>query len=276
MSVGANVSNADKAVSAAERRKLPVPDAVYEAQRLRTAVFETGRTPDPERPALPDTAAEAAEVIRQHAEALRLADVTRRAANLFSEEADTRYVQATIDAVPAWVAGLEKEFTALVTTVRKAAAKLPEDLSRIDARRMNWNNPVHTVAHEKASGAVAQLEQLVSDRADIAQVAGSDGGRDNALYAVAAMPDPTTERVMAEDWKQLSPAISRWRELRGQPVARWVYLVRQQELTLSLATPGEVRQRSAVVERWRDAGHAARAANTRKGAEANVRELLTA
>lgn len=274
MFVGANVSNADKAVTAAERRKLPVPDAVYEAQRLRTAVFDTGQTPDPERPPLPDTAAEAAEVIRQHAEALRLADVTRRAANLFSEEADLRYIRATAEAVPAWVAGLQKEYATLVDVVTKAAAKLPAELALVDARRMNWNNPVHTVAYNKAEGAVSQLEQLVSDRADIAQVAGSDGGRDNALYAVAALPDPDAERVVAEDWKQLSPAIAQWRELRQQPVARWVYLVRQQELTLSLATPGEVRQRSTQVERWRDAGHAMRSASSRAGAKAAVAQYL--
>ncbi|WP_069627131.1 hypothetical protein [Streptomyces niveus] len=273
MFVGANVHNADTAISAARRRQLPVPKAVQEARRLRAAVFETGQTPNPERPALPETADQAAEVIRQHAEALRLADVTRQAARLFSEEADLRYIQATRDAVPDWVAGLDKEFTTLVGVVRKAAAKLPEDVS---SERLDWNNPVHTVAYAKAEGAVAQLEQMVSDRADIAQVAGSDGGRDNALFAVAALPEPTTERVMREDWRQLHPIIDRWRELRHQPVSRWVHLVRQGELTLTLATPGEVRGRSVQVQRWRDAGHARRAATSLKGAEANVAQALAA
>lgn len=271
MFVGANVHDASKAVTAAERRKLPVPDAVYEARRIQQAVFDTGRTPDPERPALPDTAAGTADVIRQHAEALRLADVTRRAANLFSDDADLGFIRAARDAVPGWVAGLQKEFATLVGVVRKAADKLPEDIS---AERLNWNNPVHTVAYGKAEGAVAQLEQLVSDRADIARVAGSDGGRDNALYAVAALPDPTVERVMNDDWAQLHPVIATWRDLHQQPVARWVHLVRQGELALSLATPGEVRQRSAQVQRWRDAGHALRSGLTRNGGQAAAEQYL--
>lgn len=273
MFVGANVHDASKAVSAAERRKLPVPDAVYEARRIQQAVFDTGHKPDPERPALPDTAADTEEVIRRHAEALRLADVTRRAADLFRDEADLRYIQAARDAVPAWVAGLGKEFTTLVGVVRKAADKLPHDVS---SERINWNNPVHTVAYGKAEGAVAQLEQLVSDRADIARAAGSDGGRDNALFAVAALPDPTVERVMSDDWRQLSPVIATWRDLSRQPVARWVHLVRQDELTLQLATPGEVRERSTQVERWRDAGHALRSGLTAKGGQAAATEYLAA
>ncbi|MFF0746577.1 hypothetical protein ACFYVL_39930 [Streptomyces sp. NPDC004111] len=273
MFVGVNVHDASKAVTAAERRKLPVPEEVYEARRIQQAVFDTGRTPDPERPALPDTAADAAEVIRQHAEALRLADVTRRAAGLFSDDADLRYIRAARDAVPAWVAGLDREFTTLVGVVRKAAAKLPHDVS---AERINWNNPVHTVAYGKAEGAVSQLEQLVSDRADIARVAGSDGGRDNALFAVAALPEPSIERVMSDDWRQLYPVITAWRDLAKQPVARWVHLVRQDELRLSLATPGEVRQRAVQVERWRDAGHAKRSGLTVKGGQDAAQQYLAA
>ena len=77
------------------------------------------------------------------------------------------------------------------------------------------------------------------------------------------------------DWQQLSPAISRWRELKQQPVARWVYLSRLEELTLSLATPGEVRQRVVQVERWRDAGHARRSALTLAGGQAAVQQYLS-
>lgn len=276
MFVGASVHNAASAVTAAERRKLPVPEAVYEARRIQQAVFDTGHTPDPERPALPDTAADTEEVIRQHAEALRLADVTRRAASLFSDEADLRFIQAARDAVPAWVAGLDKEFTTLVGVVRKAADKLPQDITLVDSARLDWGNPIHSTAYTKAEGAVAQLEQLVSDRADIVKVGGGDGGRDNSLYSVAALPDPTVERVMADDWRQLSTVVSQWRDLKHQPVARWVYLVRQAELTLSLATPGEVRERSAQVERWRDAGFALRSAHSRAGGQAAATEYLAA
>lgn len=274
MHYGARVHDAEKAVQAAERRKLPVPDEVREAQRLRAAIFQTVNKPDPERPELPYLAADAEDVIREHAEALRLADVTRRAAGLFTDEADQRYIGAARDAVPAWIGGLQKEFSTLVGVVTKAAAKLPESIDLVDSSRLNWNDPVYATAYNKAEGAVAQLEQLIHDRGDIVRVAGSDGGRDNALFAVAHFPDPTVERVMADDWRQLHPTLEQWRELRQQPVARWVYLVRQSELTLSLATPGEVRQRSAQVERWRNAGHAKRSALTLNGGHAAAQRYL--
>jgi hypothetical protein len=274
MHYGARVHEAESSVRAAERRKLPVPDEVREAQRLRAAVFETAHKADPERPELPRLAADAEDVIRRHAEALRLADVTRRAAGLFADEADQRYIGAARDAVPAWIDGLQKEFATLVGVVTKAAAKLPDAVDLVDSSRLNWNNPVHAAAYNKAEGAVAQLEQLIHDRADIVKVAGGDGGRDNALFAVAHFPDPTVERVMADDWRRLHPALEKWRELRQQPVARWVYLVRQSELALSLATPGEVRQRSVQVERWRNAGHARRSALTLNGGHAAAQQYL--
>ncbi|MCX4780908.1 hypothetical protein [Streptomyces sp. NBC_01264] len=272
----ASVNDAEKAVRAAERRKLPVPEDVYEARRLQTAVLDTARTPDPERPALPATAAEAAAVIRQHAEELRLADVTRRAADLFTEEADQRFISATKDAVPKWIGGLVAEFTTLVGVVAKAAAKLPDDPSLIEASRLDWNNPVHSTAYTKAEGAAALLEQLVNDRADIVSVAGGDGGRDNALFAVAHFPQPTVQAVMNGDWQSMAPVLHDWRDLRQQPVARWVYLVRQDQLTLSLATPGEVRERSSQVELWRNAGHAHRSALSPRTAEAYVAQALSA
>ncbi|MFD4135543.1 hypothetical protein [Streptomyces goshikiensis] len=272
----ATTAEAEKAVRAAERRKLPVPEEVYEARRLRTAVYDTARLPDPERPALPGTAAEAAAVIQRHAEALRLADVTRRAAGLYEEEAAQRFVEATQAAVPKWVAGLDKEFTALVAVVAKAATKLPADVSDIDPKRINWNDPAITTAYTKTEGAVVQLEQLVSDRSDIAAVAGSDGGRDNALFAVASLPDPTVERVMNQDWQELSHRLAEWRRLTSQPVPRWVYLVRQTELTLGLATPGQARERAGCMHVWREATQARAAADSLRSAHAQVAQVLSA
>lgn len=269
-----SVHDAVNAVTAAERRKLPVPDQVREAEAVRAAVARTVQQPDPERPALPADAADVEQVISDHAAELQAADLARRAASRFEEEADQAYTDAVRDAVPGWITGLQKEFGALVAVVRKAAAKLPADLDQLDPKRLNWNNPTHTAAYTKAEGAAVQLEQLVSDRADIVKAAGGDGGRDNALFAVASLPDPTAERVINDDWRQLSPTLATWRDLRQQPVARWVYLVRQEELTLSLATPGEVRQRSVQVERWRDAGHARRSALTLAGGQAAVQHYL--
>lgn len=267
------VADALKAVTAAERRQLAVPAEVRAAAAVRGAVFQTVQQPEPERPALPDNPKDVERVIREHALELQAHDLAGRAANRFQEEADQRYTRAVVDCVPAWIQGLQKEFTTLVGVVTKAAAKLP-DVTQLDPARLNWNNPTYSAAYTKAEGATVQLEQLVSDRADIVKVAGGDGGRDNALYAVAALPDPTAERVMADDWKQLSPAIGQWRDLRHQLVARWVYLVRQNELTLSLATPGEVRQRSIQVERWRNAGHARRSGLTLNGGQAAVQQYL--
>lgn len=274
MYYGARVDHASSAVKAAERRKLPVPPEVYEAQRLRLAVFDTVHLPDPERPTLPDTADQAAAVIQAHAEALRLADVTRRAAGLFSDEADQRYIGATQAAVPEWVKGLDREFQTLVGVVRKAAEKLPEDVMQLDPKRMNWSHPQHAAAYTKAEGAAVQLMQLVEDRAAIAAVVGSDGGKDNNLFAVAALPEADVERVMDKDWRRLAPVIREWRDLHNQPVARWVYLVRQEELTLSLATPGQVRQRAAEVDRWRDGTLLAHGGQGRAGARAAVTQRL--
>ncbi|MEU9581067.1 hypothetical protein [Streptomyces chilikensis] len=262
------------AVTAAERRKLPVPAEVYEASAVRGAVFQTVQQPDPERPALPETAAAVEEAIREHALALQTLDVTRRAAGAFQDEADARFVEAVKAAVPDWIGGLQKEFGTLVGVVQKAGAKLPEAADQIDPARLDWNNPTYTTAYTKAEGAVVQLEQLLSDRADIVRVAGGDGGKDNALFAVAALPEPTTERVLADDWRNLHPVISQWRDLRQKPVARWVYLTRQQELTLSLATPGEVRRRSVQAQRWREAGLHRRSGLTPGGGEAMVRQYL--
>ncbi|MFJ9858897.1 hypothetical protein ACIRVN_15590 [Streptomyces albogriseolus] len=262
------------AVQAAERRKLPVPADVYETSAVRGAIFQTVQQLDPERPPLPETAAEVEQVIREYAATLQTLDLTRSAASRFQDEADEMFVRAVRAAVPAWIAGMRKEFGTLVGVVQKAAAKLPDSLDLIDPSRMNWTDPGHTAAYTKAEGAVVQLEQLIADRADIVRVAGGDGGKDNALFAVAALPEPTAERVVAHDWKTLHPVISQWRDLRHQPVARWVYLVRQDQLTLSLATPGEVRQRAIQVQRWRDAGFAMRSAHTVSGGRAAVQQYL--
>ncbi|GHF81874.1 hypothetical protein [Streptomyces thermodiastaticus] len=269
------VTAALKAVAAAERRKLDIPDQVRAAAAVQAAVEAAARQDDPEPPALPDSAADVAQAIREYAAALQLADATRRAADRFRDEADQRYVDAVRACLPAWIAGLQKEYTALMATVRKAAAKLPADLSQLDPQRLDWNNPALTAAYNKAEGAAVQLDQLVNDRADMVQVAGGDGGRDNALYAVAALPEPTTDRVLADEWLLLSPIVATWRDLRHQPVARWVHLVRQDQIDLSLATPGEVRQRASQAERWRDAGWARRSAYTLTGAQAAVTQYLS-
>ncbi|EDY44612.1 hypothetical protein [Streptomyces sp. SPB074] len=268
------VHDADTALRAAQRRKLPVPDEVTEAAAVRDAVNATARLDDPERPALPATAKETTAVIQAHAEELRLADVTRRAAGLFTDEADMRYARAVADCVPAWMTLLDKEYQALVKVVRAASDKLPADLTALDPRRMNWTHPQHAAAYTKAEGAAVQLDQLVQDRGEIVRVTGGDGGRDNALFSVAALPEADIEAVMAQDWKRYAPVIGQWRDLAHQPVARWVYLTRQDRLTLSLATPGEVRQRAAEVEAWRDGTLLSHSGHNQAGARAAVTARL--
>ncbi|MDX3725316.1 hypothetical protein, partial [Streptomyces caniscabiei] len=50
----------------------------------------------------------------------------------------------------------------------------------------------------------------------------------------------------------IAPEMHQWRDLKHQPVSRWLQLVRSQHLTIELATPDEVRQRAAVRDRWRE------------------------
>ncbi|MET9362189.1 hypothetical protein ABZX93_14865 [Streptomyces sp. NPDC006632] len=266
-----NVPAADKAVRAAERRSLDIPATVRDAAAVDAAVTAAMRAPDPERPAVPATASDVAATVQQYALDLQAADLSRRAAERFHEDAALLYAQAVFNAVPGWIAGLQKEFATLTAALAKAAAKLPAEL---EPTRIAWNNPAVTAPYQRAEGIAVQLDQLVADRADIVAAAGGDGGRDNALFAVATLPEPTEEAVLDKQWPQLAQVVSGWRELRHQHVARWVYLARQPDLTLGLATPGEVRQRAGAVEAWRNATHAAAAALTRAGATEQVRRSL--
>ncbi|MER7174591.1 hypothetical protein [Streptomyces mesophilus] len=245
-----NTSAPDNAMRAVARRKLSIPAPVRQAAAVREALRHTIYKPIPERPGLPGKAADVEQVIRDHAQALHLHDLTHRAATQFSDEADLRYAAAVANAVPDWITGLQKEFTTLVGVITEAAAQLPAE---VRADRVNWNDAAVSAPYQRAEGAAVQLDQLVSDRNDIARAGGHDGGTDNALYAIAHLPEPTAEAVMAGRWKELSPTLNQWRDLKRQPVARWVHLVRSPDVALSLATPGQVRERAATVQSWRDA-----------------------
>lgn len=178
------------------------------------------------------------------------------------------------DAVPGWILSLTPEFNTLVKVLTGQAKKLPEDL-RVEA--LDWNNPKISAAWEKAESAAHQLDQLVSDRKDMARAIGGDGGRDNELYAVAKFPDPTEQAVFDNVLlNEVAPVMHGWRELKGQPVSRWLHLARSEHVQLVLATPGEVRDRAAAVQRWRDAIAAMQAASGRNGAVVAVRQALAA
>lgn len=80
-----------------------------------------------------------------------------------------------------------------------------------------------------------------------------EGGHDNELYAVAKLPEPTTLGVVQHLMRDhIGPELHQWRDLKHQPVSRWLQLVRSDHLTIELATPDEVRQRAAVKELWRE------------------------
>lgn len=268
-----NTHAADGAMRAVTRRKLPTPAPVRDAIAVREALHQTIHKPAPDRPDLPVKAGAVEQAIREHAQALHLHDLTHRAASQFSDEADLRYAAAVANAVPAWVDGLQKEFATLLAVITEAAGQLPDELQ---SQRINWNDTAVSAPYQRAEGASVQLDQLVSDRNDIARAAGHDGGRDNALFAIAQLPEPTAEAVMDQRWRELSPVVSTWRDLKQHAVARWVHLVRSPELTLNLATPGQVRDRAATVQAWRDAELARLHGGTWHGAQQRVQQSLAA
>lgn len=252
MIIGASTHDAEAALTAARRRGLKTPAAVTEAAAVLAAVQAVATTPDPEQPPLPAKAGDVARTIADHAAALRLADHTRRTADRYQDEAADRYLLAVRAATPGWITALGKEFTSLVTALRAAVPKLPADT---DATRLDWNDPKVSAAWQQAEGAAVQLDQLVADRDTMAKVCGHGAVRDNQLYAIAAVPEPNVDQVAADQWRRhIAPVIAQWRELRQQPVSRWVHLARQDALTLDLATtPAEVHQRAATAETWRQA-----------------------
>lgn len=244
---------AGQAVTAAERRGLPISDEIRNAASMWRVIVDAGHEPFPERPAadgMPTTPEELRARIEQQAEAKRHADSIRAVATSFHEPLASAYNQLVKAAVPGWIASLAPEYTRLVKTIRKMAAKLPTDLR---TEHLDWNNPVHAAAWEGAQGAAAQLDQVTHDRQSMARCLGTDGGHDAKLYVVAEFPQPDLDQVMAGHWlSELSPIAQEWKALAGQPVARWVTLARAEAkgVKLVLALPDEVHQRAATVRRW--------------------------
>lgn len=248
-----DTASAQVAVTAAKRRNLTVPQSIYDARTMLATVQAAGhmeRPPKPTAADIPATPEELAALITERAHAHRIAEAHRQVADDFIEPIARNYNRLVRDAVPGWIAALQPEFDGAVKAIRSAAKKLPDDL-RTDM--INWNDPVVAGAWEKAQGAAAQLDQIVNDRLALAKAIGSDGGRDAELYAVAAFPEPDVDLVMRGHWLGvLHPVMADWKDHRGQPVARWVTLVRSEALgvELRLAVPDEVRQRAGTVERW--------------------------
>ncbi|MEU9557360.1 hypothetical protein [Streptomyces fumanus] len=251
-----DTSRARQAVKAAQRRGLPVPDEIPAVAAMVDVAVKAAHMPGPERPTredVPATAEELAALIEERAHAWRIAQSHHKVATDFLEPLARRFNQLVRDQVPGWILALQPEFNGLVKQLRAQSKKLPANL---DPKWLDWNDSRITSAWEKAEGIAFQLDQLVSDRKDMARAGGlgGEGGRDNELYAVAKLPDPITEGVVQHRMRtHIAPEIQQWRDLKHQPVSRWLQLVRSEHLTIELATPDEVSQRAAVRGKWIEA-----------------------
>lgn len=252
----ADTGRAQKAVKAAERRRLPIPAEITATAALVDVAVKAAHMQPPPRPALediPSTPEELAALIEERAHQQRIAAAHRAVGADYLEPLARRFNQLVRDQVTGWIMGLQVEFDGLVKQLRPLARKLP---AQLDAYLIDWNNPAISAPWARIEGIAMQLDQLVNDRADMARAGdlAGEGGDSSRLYAVAKLPEPTTEGVVQHVMRtHIGPEMARWRELKADPVRRWVHLARSEHLTIQLATPDEVRQRAAVRERWTDA-----------------------
>ncbi|WP_328893838.1 hypothetical protein [Streptomyces sp. NBC_00236] len=249
-----DTSTAQAAVTAAERRKLPVPQTIYDTAAMWDVIMDASHKrvdTKPGRDDVPETAAELAALIEERAHQHRIAEAHRAIAGDYREPVARRYNQLVRDHAPGWIRGLQPDFLALVKVLTKQEKKLP---TLLDARRLDMRDPAISAPWQAAEAAAIQLDQLVSDRQIIARATGSDLGKDAELFAVARIEEPSTADVFAHKLRDdVGPALREWRDLRHQPVSRWLYLARSPHLELTLATPGEVTQRQATIDRWHKA-----------------------
>ncbi|MCI3930189.1 hypothetical protein [Streptomyces sp. AN091965] len=252
----ADTGSAQKAVKAARRRKLPVPAEIDATAAMVDVALKAAHMQPPERPTrddVPATAQELAALIEERAHAHRIALAHQAVGTDFLEPIARKYNALVRDRVPGWIMALQPEFNGLIKQLRIQSRKLPDSLDR---NHLNWNDPAVTAPWEKAEGIAFQLDQIVHDRQDMARAGGlaGEGGQDSALYAVAKLPKPSTEAVVQHVMRtHVSPEMQQWRELRHQPVSRWLQLVRSEHLTIELATPDEVRERAALRDKWVEA-----------------------
>ncbi|MFD4551680.1 hypothetical protein [Streptomyces sp. NPDC058466] len=251
-----DTGKAQAAVKAARRRGLDVPADIDQVAGMWQVAIDAAHMQAPGRPGrddVPATAEELQELIKERAHMHRIAAAHRAVGSDFLEPVARRYNQLVRDRVPGWIMALQPEFNGLVKQLRAQSKKLPD---RLDVNFLDWNSAAVTTPWEKAEGIAFQLDQIISDRRDMARAGDleGEGGRDNELYAVAKLPDPDIDGVVNNLMRDhISPEMQQWRDLRGQPVSRWLQLVRSQHLTIELATPSEVRERAAVRGRWVEA-----------------------
>lgn len=254
-----DTGRAQKAVKSAERRQLPVPQQIYDTAAMVDVAVKAAHMRAPERPTLDDVPAtpeQLAALIEERAHQFRIAAAHREVGTDFLEPIARKFNALVRDQVPPWIRALQPEFSGLIKQLRTQSKKLPANL---DTKWLDWNNPAVTGPWEKAEGIAFQLDQIVNDRKTIAAAGGlaGEGGKDNELYAVAKLPVPTEQGVVDHLMRDhIAPELHQWRDLKQQPVSRWLALARSEHLTIELATPDEVRERAAVRGKWVEAIHA--------------------
>lgn len=254
-----DTGRAQKAVKSAERRGLPVPQDIYDTAAMVDIAVQAAHMQAPERPTpddVPATPEQLAAAIKERAHQQRIAASHREVGSAFLEPIARKYNALVREQVPGWIRALQPEFNGLVKQLRTLSKKLPANL---DSNWLDWNDPAVSTPWTRAEGIALQLDQIVTDRKTLAMAGdlAGEGGQDNELYAVARLPVPTEQGVVDHLMRDhISPEMRQWRDLRQQPVPRWLQLVRSQHLTIELATPDEVRERAAVRGKWVDAIHA--------------------
>lgn len=251
---GHDTSTAQAAVEAARRRKLDIPQTITDTAAMWQIVTDAGhmRIEDkPGRDDIPDTAEELRQLIEDRAHAHRIAEAHRQVAGDYREPIARKYNQLVRDHAPGWIRSLQPDFLALTKVLAKQEKKLP---TLLDPHHLDMRDPTISAPWQAAEAAAIQLDQLVSDRQIMARATGQDIGKDAELFAVARIEEPSSEDVFAHKLRDhVGPARREWQALRHQPVSRWLYLARSPHLELSLATPGEVTERQAVMDRWHKA-----------------------
>lgn len=251
---GHDTSKAQNAVAVAERRNLPVPQAIHDTAAMWQVIMDASHMRADERPTrddVPDSADELRALIEARAHQHRIAEAHRQVAGDWREPVSRRYNQLVREQVDGWIRELQVDFLALTKVLAKQEKKLPELL---DPVHLDLRNPAISAPWETASAAAVKLDQLVADRQIMARAASQDLGRDAQLWAVAKIDEPTEADVFGHKLREhVGPALREWRDLRHQPIARWLHLARSPHLTLQLATPGEVEQRQATMDRWHEA-----------------------
>ncbi|MFH9369099.1 hypothetical protein ACH4K8_25860 [Streptomyces anulatus] len=249
-----DTSTAQAAVTAARRRKLDIPQSIDDTAHMWQVVTDAGHmkvNDKPGRDDIPDTAEELRQLIEDRAHAHRIAEAHRQIAGDYREPVARKYNQLVRDHAPGWIRSLQPDFLALTKVLAKQEKKLP---ALLDPHHLDMRDPTVSAPWQAAEAAAIQLDQLVSDRQIMARATGQDIGKDAELFAVARIKEPTSEDVFAHKLREhVGPALREWRDLRHQPVSRWLHLARSPHLELSLATPGEVTERQTVLDRWHDA-----------------------